>query len=341
MSAHELFVTDPDQLAQLELAIDDAGVPQQPVVIVDGDRFIGAQSEPIADLLRRTLPVTVLVGTDSALPDALVRAADLVIARPGVCKAAIDAEDPRAQAMYFAGKVSASPRASLTLSWLLRGSERLDVSSALAAESAAYSMLLSSADFLSWLAARPQRRPPDGGERVRVGRAGDVLTITLARSRRRNAVDTYMRHALLEALRIAELDDQLSIEIDAEGPSFSAGGDLDEFGTASDPAVAHLIRVSASVGQLIHDLRERVQVRVHGACIGAGIELPAFAGRVVAAPDAVFGLPEVEMGLIPGAGGTVSIPRRIGRGRTLWMAVTGEHVDAVTALRWGLIDALS
>ena len=65
------------------------------------------------------------------------------------------------------------------------------------------------------------------------------------------------------------------------------------------------------------------------------MELPAFAGRVVAAPDATFGLPEVSLGLIPGAGGTVSLPRRIGRHRTAWLALTGQPIDAPTALDVG------
>jgi enoyl-CoA hydratase/carnithine racemase len=66
--------------------------------------------------------------------------------------------------------------------------------------------------------------------------------------------------------------------------------------------------------------------------------LPAFAGTVVAAPDARFSLPELELGLIPGAGGTVSLPRRIGRHRTLWLALTGRVVDVDTASAWGLVD---
>jgi enoyl-CoA hydratase/carnithine racemase len=80
---------------------------------------------------------------------------------------------------------------------------------------------------------------------------------------------------------------------------------------------------------------------VHGACIGAGVELPAFAGRVVARPDATFRLPEVSMGLVPGAGGTVSIPRRIGRERFAPWALAGETIDATTALSWGLVDEIS
>ncbi len=77
---------------------------------------------------------------------------------------------------------------------------------------------------------------------------------------------------------------------------------------------------------------------VHGACVGAGVELPAFAARVVAREDATFELPELSMGLVPGAGGTVSLPRRIGRQRTAWLCLTGARIDARAALAWGLVD---
>jgi enoyl-CoA hydratase/carnithine racemase len=79
-------------------------------------------------------------------------------------------------------------------------------------------------------------------------------------------------------------------------------------------------------------------VGLHGSCLGAGIELPAFAGRVVAADNTVIGLPEGGLGLIPGAGGTVSIPRRIGAARTLDLIISGRQLDAVTAAQWGLVD---
>jgi enoyl-CoA hydratase/carnithine racemase len=82
-----------------------------------------------------------------------------------------------------------------------------------------------------------------------------------------------------------------------------------------------------------------MQARVHGPCAGAGIELAAFAGTVVAEAGTTFRLPEVGMGLIPGAGGTVGIPRRIGRWRTLYLALTGHRIDVATALAWGLVDA--
>jgi enoyl-CoA hydratase/carnithine racemase len=79
-------------------------------------------------------------------------------------------------------------------------------------------------------------------------------------------------------------------------------------------------------------------VGLHGACLGAGIELPAFAQRVVAAEDARIGLPELDLGLIPGAGGTVSIPRRAGSAVLLDLLLSGGTVDAGTALARGLVD---
>ena len=105
-----------------------------------------------------------------------------------------------------------------------------------------------------------------------------------------------------------------------------------------DPATAHLVRLQQSAGRSIAMLADRVTAHLHGACIGSGIELPAFAGTVVAAPSARISLPEVSLGLVPGAGGTVSIPRRIGRHRTALLALTGEVIDAETAHGWGLVD---
>jgi enoyl-CoA hydratase/carnithine racemase len=92
---------------------------------------------------------------------------------------------------------------------------------------------------------------------------------------------------------------------------------------------------------VIDAIAPKVTVRAHGACVGAGTEIAAYAGRVVAAPDAFFALPEVRMGLVPGAGGSVSVVRRMGRWRAAWLMLTGERLPAVTALRWGLVDEIA
>jgi hypothetical protein len=119
------------------------------------------------------------------------------------------------------------------------------------------------------------------------------------------------------------------------GPSFCSGGDLAEFGTTPDVVTAMTVRIRQSAGPRIARLGTSVTARLHGACIGAGVELPAFASTVVADRGTRFQLPEIAMGLIPGAGGTVSIPRRIGRWRTAWLALTGHRIDAATAHAWG------
>ena len=169
-------------------------------------------------------------------------------------------------------------------------------------------------------------------------REGDELRITLHRPDVHNAYSAAMRDGLIDALAVADGDPDLHVVLDGAGHSFCAGGDLGEFGTGPDPAAAHAVRLRRSAAAALAPVADRMTVHLHGACVGAGIELAAYARRVVAAPDSRCWLPEVGMGLIPGAGGTVSIPRRIGRRRTMAMALTGEPVDAATALAWGLVD---
>ena len=130
------------------------------------------------------------------------------------------------------------------------------------------------------------------------------------------------------------------MRLSGNGPSFCSGGDLGEFGSFPDPATAHVTRLTRSPARLAHLLADRLHVHLHGACMGAGIEVPAFARHVTAAPDTRIALPEVALGLVPGAGGTVSIPRRIGRHRTAALALSGSTIDAATALAWGLVDEI-
>jgi enoyl-CoA hydratase/carnithine racemase len=174
-----------------------------------------------------------------------------------------------------------------------------------------------------------------------VARDGDVLSITLTRPDRLNALDAAMRDGLVEALTLgAAAPDIAKVELRGEGRAFCAGGDLDEFGTRSDPATAHLNRLQRSVGRAIFQLNKPTVTYLHGACMGSGIELAAFTDWVVAAPDTQIALPELGLGLVPGAGGTVSLTRRIGRLRTAWLAFSGSTLDAATARTWGLVDEL-
>jgi enoyl-CoA hydratase/carnithine racemase len=245
-----------------------------------------------------------------------------------------------AELAAIAAAIVRAPLASAALVQLLRGGETRSIEAGLVAESFAYSTLLAGPEFRAWLATRaPRSRDAGSAGPVALRRAGAELRITLARSEKRNAYGVATRDALVEALALAAHDRSIErVVLDAEGPAFCAGGDLDEFGRAPDPATAHVVRTTRSAARLVAALADRIEVRVQGACVGAGIELAAFAGRVVAQSDAWFALPEVSMGLIPGAGGTVSLPRRIGRQRTAWLALTGARLDAETALAWGLVD---
>jgi enoyl-CoA hydratase/carnithine racemase len=168
------------------------------------------------------------------------------------------------------------------------------------------------------------------------------LTIVLDRPRVRNALDSAMRDALVEALAVAAHDPSVAVvHLRGAGDSFCSGGDLDEFGSRSDPATAHLVRLLASPARSMAEVADRLVVHLHGDAVGSGIELAAFAGRVEAARSTRIRLPEVGLGLIPGAGGTVSLPRRIGRHRTLRLALDTGSIDAETALGWGLVDEVT
>jgi enoyl-CoA hydratase/isomerase-like protein len=239
--------------------------------------------------------------------------------------------------------VEAHPRAAVSLALLLRGQPRRSLEDGLVAESTVYSMLQGGPEFAAWRSARPVRaHAGDDGDRVQVDRAGSTLRITLTRASVRNALDARMRDELLDALRVAMVDDEITrIEVRGQGPAFCSGGDLDEFGSRADPATAHIVRLSRNVARAMADLRDRTTVYLHGACMGAGIELAAFAGDVVASSDTSIALPEVSLGLIPGAGGTVSLPLRIGRLRTAWLALSGRAIDAGTAHDWGLVDRVA
>ena len=235
--------------------------------------------------------------------------------------------------------VTEYPITATTLALLLRGQHRLSVGEGLVAESAAYSVLQSGPEFAAWRATRPVRVDQGKRPRARVERDGDVLSITLTRPARLNALDAQMRDELVEALTLAAATpDVARVELRGEGKTFCAGGDLDEFGSRPDPASAHLVRLQRSVGRALSRLEKSTVTYLHGACVGSGIELAAFTDWVVASADTQIALPEIGLGLVPGAGGTVSLTRRIGRLRTAWLAFSACSIDAVTAKSWGLVD---
>ena len=213
-------------------------------------------------------------------------------------------------------------------------------------ESLAYSTLQSGTEFARWLAERGPATAPALADPVVAERTGDVLSVRFNRPSRHNAFSTDARAALLDALAVALLDPSVTeVVLGGNGPSFCSGGDLAEFGTLADPASAHLARTRYSPALALDALTTRLGVacraEVHGQVLGSGLEMAAFCGHVSCRAGATLGLPELALGLIPGAGGTVSITRRIGRWRTAYLVLSGRFIDPATALDWGLVDALT
>ena len=234
--------------------------------------------------------------------------------------------------------VEAAPLAAVVTAQTLRLTAELAAVDGLIAESLAYATLQAGPEFSAWLGSRGHRVRNDDAPRVRIDDDGSSITVVLDRPRLKNLLDARMRDELADTLRALALGPPLPIRLVGAGSAFCAGGDPAEFGTAPDPSTAHLIRSSANVAPWLLAVADRVTAVVHGPCVGAGAELVAFCHRVTAHPDARFRLPETRMGLLPGAGGTVSIPARIGRQRTLEWLLSDAEIDASTACAWGLVD---
>jgi hypothetical protein len=295
------------------------------------------------------LPVqAVVIGLDEAgiLPPVDPERFDLLLTSATVAPAPWVRVPPDRFASHtamLADRVRRWPRAATMLAQVLRIGEKLTFAHAVQVESLAYSALLGGEEFRRWLAARASALPAhEKGFPVHVDRHGDAVTVTLASPATRNAMTAAMRDALHEAL-CNGLDDPSnpSLLLHADGPCFSTGGDLSEFGSAADLAQAHIVRTLRSCAVALHDLGTRAAVEMHGACIGSGLEVPAAAAHRRARADAWFQLPELAMGLIPGAGGTASVGRAIGRHRTCWMVLSGRRIGAEQALDWGLIHGIS
>ena len=269
-----------------------------PLVLVEAGDALPAGGVIVAVDRAGALP-----SLDSASYDAMVTT------RPAAPAPWVSVSPDRLDAQLAAVRETAaqSPVATAMLARVLRLGEALDFEVALELESLAYSTLLGGAEFAHWLAAPLGDSGEQAASPVRYERAGDHVTLTLASPGNRNAMTAGMRDALYEALANVLEDPSLpSLTLRGEGRCFSTGGDLAEFGTARDLAAAHVIRTQRSVARLLHRLGNRAATHLHGACIGSGIEVPAAAARRTGAPDLIVQLPELRMGLIPGAGGTVS-----------------------------------
>ena len=175
----------------------------------------------------------------------------------------------------------------------------------------------------------------DGAPRVE--RDGDTIRITMTRGARRNALSREHLHQLLAAFTEAGGSDATGIVLAGEGPVFSAGHDLADVAGRPLAEVRSLLGLCTELLQTIQSVPQVVIARVHGLATAAGCQLVASCDLAVAGESAGFAAPG-------GKGGwfchtpMVAISRNVGRKRAMEMALTGDVIDAKTAVDWGLVN---
>jgi enoyl-CoA hydratase/carnithine racemase len=174
---------------------------------------------------------------------------------------------------------------------------------------------------------------------IEVARDGAIARVFLARPEKANALDSPMLEALASALENIEPGVR-ALVLGARGKAFCGGADVAEL-RALDASTA-----GAFVGRIhrccaaLRRLPVPVIARLHGAVIGAGLELAAACDLRIAAEGTRFAMPEVRLG-IPSVVEAALLPRLVGSGRAAWLVLTGEAIDARRALEWGLVEEVS
>lgn len=179
----------------------------------------------------------------------------------------------------------------------------------------------------------------DGGPLVIYAKDGPVARLTLNRPSALNAVNLAMRDELWLLLQAVRDDPDVRAVIlrGAGERAFCAGADVKEFGSAPSVVEARRARRERDLWGLMLSLPKPMVAALHGWALGAGCEMSLYCDLRIAADDTRFGLPEVSLGYIPSAGGTQTLPRIVPPGVAMHMVLSGEPVDAATALRIGLV----
>jgi 3-hydroxyacyl-CoA dehydrogenase len=170
---------------------------------------------------------------------------------------------------------------------------------------------------------------------ISTSRHGDVLIVT-SNNPPVNALGAAVRQGLVAAIEEAEGDDAIkAVVIRCEGQTFFAGADITEFG--KPPVMPWL----PSVVDTIENCSKPVVAAIHGTALGGGLEVALGSHYRIAVPDAKLGVPEVKLGLLPGAGGTQRLPRVAGVQKALEMVTSGTPIGARDAFAVGLVDRIS
>ena len=165
-----------------------------------------------------------------------------------------------------------------------------------------------------------------------------VARIALNRPQVLNAYNIQMRDDFSEVLAAVADDDEIkAVLITGAGRAFCAGADLTEFGAAPSMVKAREVRWERDVWGQLNGLSKPTVAAVHGYCIGSGVEIALFCDIRIAAQGTVFAMPEVQLGMVPAAGGTQTLPRNAGTSAALDLLLTGRRFNSDEALAMKLI----
>ena len=175
-----------------------------------------------------------------------------------------------------------------------------------------------------------------------VEKKGHLGYLTLNRPEVRNAFNQEMIDEFNNALTEIEQDEDIRLLIiTGAGKVFQAGADISQLQTMSPMALLRYNKRAVLQTMTLERLRQPVIAAINGAAMGGGLEIALACDFRVAVESAKFALPEVKLGLIPGAGGTVRLPRLIGKAKAVELLLTGDAIDAQEAKRIGLVDRIA
>lgn len=182
--------------------------------------------------------------------------------------------------------------------------------------------------------------PPPTGTLVTAHLVDGVGEVTLARRERHNAISDEMSGELARAMAWALGDPSVRcLLLRAEGPSFSSGRDTAQLGRRQGGESDLSFVRRAQEGRIATLTAPKpVVAAVQGYCLGGAFEMALAADVRVAADDARFAFPEIQFGLVPDTGGTQLLTMLAGPSKAKYLVISGERIDAATALAWGVVD---
>ena len=175
-------------------------------------------------------------------------------------------------------------------------------------------------------------------EHVEARREGEVCILTLRREEKLNALSTALERELLRALAGEEVSESRCVVITGGGRAFSAGADVTELSRDDPAGILAYYRETGDLYERIAALPQPTIAAVHGYCLGGGLELALATDFRVAEETSAFGLPEVELGILPSSGGTYRLVRLLGPARAKELMLLRARFSAGEALGWGLVS---